>query len=90
MPECADEDCGYTGFGYYTKTGEFDFSPGEKIVFNDKSVGQYFSALIKGSKRNKKWAFTTEWLAVRNPNSFTQAVLMDKNKENLLFKKYMK
>lgn len=82
MPECTDNCTGYIGFGYYTGTGEFDFSTVEKISFTDDAVKQYFSLLIKGGNCNKK----TEWLAVRNPNSFTQAVLMDKNKENLLFK----
>lgn len=92
MPKVSAE--GYDGFGYYDKEGNFDFSPGEKISFSEDSVRQYFSQLVKGTKRNVKWAFTetepsttTEWLAIRKPNSFTQAVLMNKNGENLLLKR---
>jgi hypothetical protein len=85
MPNVNAEE--YEGFGYYDKNGNLDFSPGEKISFSDEAVKQYFSALVKGSKKGVKWSFTTEWLAVRNPSSQYQAVLMDRNNENLLFKK---
>lgn len=75
----------YTKFGYYDKKGNFDFSPGEKFIANDKQIGQYFSALVKGARRNKKFAFDdsvqTEWLATRHPASHSQAVLMSKNGE---------
>ena len=71
----------YTEFGYYDKNGKFDFSPGNKLTFTDSSIGEYFSALVKGSKRNVKWAFTTEWLAIRHPSSVPQAVLMKQNGE---------
>lgn len=73
----------YCDFGYYNSDGELDFSPGNKLVFDEKQVGEYFSQLIKGSRRNQKWAFTTEWLAVRHPSSVPQAVKMKQNKENL-------
>ena len=76
---------GFVDFGYYNKNGSFDFSPGEKLTFNDAKVGEYFSTLVKGSKRNNKWAFydtvksvETEWLALRHPSSVTQSVLMSK------------
>ena len=71
----------YVDFGYYDKNGNFDFSPGDKLTFNN--VGEYFSALVKGSKRNVKWAFTTEWLAIRHPSSVPQSVLMKQNGELL-------
>lgn len=77
----------YTDFGYYDKKGNFDFSPGEKFIANDKQIGQYFSALVKGGRRNKKFAFQdeaevkTEWMAVRHPASATQAIQMSKNGE---------
>ena len=71
----------YVDFGYYDKNGNFDFSPGDKLTFNN--VGEYFSALVKGSKRNVKWAFTTEWLAIRHPSSVPQSVLMKQNGEIL-------
>ena len=76
---------GYTDFGYYNKSGKFDFSPGETLTFTDSKVGEYFSTLLKGSRRNAKWAFidtvTTEWLALRHPSSVPQSVLMKKNGE---------
>lgn len=73
----------YCDFGYYDKNGDFDFSPGEKFIANDKEIGEYFSALVKGARRGKKFAFQdvkvkTEWLAVRKPNSHVQAVYMSK------------
>ena len=71
----------YTEFGYYDKKGDFDFSPGEKFIANEKEIGEYFSALVKGSHRNKKFAFQDvqlEWLATRHPNSHVQAVYMSK------------
>ena len=71
----------YTEFGYYDKNGNFDFSPGNKLTFTDSSIGEYFSALVKGSKRNAKWAFTTEWLAIRHPSSVPQSVLMKQSGE---------
>ena len=73
---------GYCDFGYYNKDGELDFSPGEKLVFSEDKIGEYFSTLHKGSKRNKKFAFT-EWLAVRRAGSISDRVLMHKNKEDL-------
>lgn len=77
---------GYVDFGYYDKNGDFDFSPGERLTFND--IGEYFSALVKGSKRNIKWAFTdnkpkTEWLAIRHPSSVPQSVWMRQHGEIL-------
>lgn len=74
----------YVDFGYYDKSGKFDFSPGKEFVVSDKDIGQYFSQLVKGSKAGKKFAFkesTLNWLAVRHPNSHYQAVLMSKNNE---------
>lgn len=75
----------YTEFGYYNKSGEFEFSPGEKFIANDKEIGQYFSALVKGARRNKKFAFQdevqTEWLATRHPANSIQATWMSKNGE---------
>lgn len=76
LPELCD-------FGYYTKTGDFDFSPGEKFIANDKEIGQYFSQLVKGSRSGKKFAFDdpktkTEWIAVRHPSTAPQAVWMSK------------
>lgn len=76
----------YTDFGYYDKSGNFDFSPGEKFIANDKEIGEYFSALVKGGRSKKKFAFqdvepVTEWLAVRHPNSAVQATWMSKMKE---------
>lgn len=71
----------YCDFGYYNKNGEFEFSPGEKFVANEKEVGEYFSALVKGARRNKKFAFqdvTVEWIAPRTPNSTVQATFMSK------------
>lgn len=68
-------------FGYYNGSGEFEFSPGEKLVFNDNSIGDYFSALVKGTKRGTKWAFTNEWLAIRHPSSVMQATIMSQNGE---------
>lgn len=73
----------YIEFGYYDKNGNFDFSPGNKLVFNDNSIGDYFSALVKGTKRNTKWAFTNEWLAIRHPSSVMQATIMSQNGELL-------
>ena len=75
---------GYVDFGYYDKNGDFDFSPGERLTFND--IGEYFSALVKGSKRNVKWAFQepkTEWLAIRHPSSVPQSVWMKQHGEIL-------
>ena len=71
----------YVDFGYYDKNGNFDFSPGESLTFSNDKVGEYFSALRKGSKRNAKWAFTTEWLAIRHPSSVPQSVLMKQSGE---------
>lgn len=74
----------YTQFGYYDKNGNFDFSPGEKFIANDKDIGEYFSALVSGSRANKKFAFQdvkVEWLATRHPASHTQAVWMSKQNE---------
>ena len=76
----------YEGFGYYNKNGELVFSPGSKISFADEDVKDYFSALIKGSKKGVKWSFKTEWLAVRTPDTHMQAVMMDSYRENLLSK----
>lgn len=72
---------GFIDFGYYDKNGNFDFSPGEKLVFTDGKVGEYFSTLVKGNKRNSKWAFTTEWLALRHPSSVPQSVWMKQHGE---------
>lgn len=71
----------YVEFGYYNKTGEFEFSPGNKLVFTDNSIGSYFSQLVKGGRRNAKWAFTNEWLAIRHPSSVMQAAIMEQNGE---------
>ena len=74
----------YTEFGYYDKSGNFDFSPGEKFIANDKEIGEYFSALVGGSRAGKKFAFSTlktEWLAVRHPASHMQAVWMSQHGE---------
>jgi hypothetical protein len=76
----------FTEFGYYDKSGNFDFSPGEKFIANDKEIGEYFSALVKGGRSKKKFAFqdvepVVEWLAVRHPNSAVQATWMSKMKE---------
>jgi hypothetical protein len=77
---------GFVDFGYYNKNGSFDFSPGDKLTFNDDKVGEYFSTLVKGSKRNNKWAFIdtvksveTEWLALRHPSSVPQSAFMKKS-----------
>lgn len=72
---------GYVEFGYYDKNGDFDFSPGDKLEFDEKRVGEYFSQLVKGTRRNQKWAFTTEWLARRHPISVPQSVYMSQRKE---------
>lgn len=71
----------YTEFGYYNKSGEFDFSPGSEFIANDKQIGMYFSQLVKGSHSNRKFAFQdieikNEWLKVRNPSSSYQAAYM--------------
>lgn len=74
----------YTDFGYYDKSGNFDFSPGEKFIANDKEIGQYFSALVGGNRGGKKFAFSelkVEWLAVRHPASHSQAIWMSKMNE---------
>lgn len=74
----------YTDFGYYDKNGDFDFSPGEKFIANDKNIGEYFSALVYGPRSKKKFAFSelkTEWLAVRHPSSSYQAAYMSKMNE---------
>lgn len=71
----------YVEFGYYDKNGNFDFSPGEKLVFTDNKVGEYFSTLITRNKRNTKWAFTTEWLALKHPSSVPQSVWMKQHGE---------
>lgn len=71
----------YVEFGYYDKNGDFDFSPGDKLQFDEKHVGEYFSQLVKGSRRNQKWAFTTEWLARRHPTSVPQSVYMSQRRE---------
>lgn len=72
----------YTDFGYYDKSGNFDFSPGEKFIANDKEIGEYFSALVKGGRSKKKFAFQdveiAEWLAVRHPSNTVQATRMSK------------
>ncbi|MDE6671320.1 MAG: hypothetical protein K2K16_03900 [Ruminococcus sp.] len=57
-----------------------DYATGKEILSGNDSLIQYFSSLV-GDVDMK-----TEWLAVRNPDSFTKAVLMSKNKENLLFR----
>lgn len=72
---------GFVDFGYYDKNGNFDFSPGEKLVFTNGKVGEYFSTLVKGNRRNSKWAFTTEWLALRHPSSIPQSVWMKQHGE---------
>lgn len=82
MPNVSAEE--YEGFGYYDKNGNLDFSPGEKISFSDEAVKQYFSALVKGSKKGVKWSFTTEWLAIRKPTSVAQASKMHVYKEDYL------
>lgn len=74
----------YTDFGYYDKNGNFDFSPGDKFIANDKNIGEYFSALVYGPRSGKKFAFSelkTEWLAVRHPSSSYQACYMSKMNE---------
>lgn len=74
----------FVEFGYYDKNGDFDFSPGNTFIANDKQIGQYFSQLVKGSRAGKKFAFDdikVEWLAVRHPNSHAQSILMSKNGE---------
>ena len=74
----------YTDFGYYDKKGDFDFSPGKEFIVNDNQIGQYFSQLVKGSRRNKKFAFQepkVEWLAVRHPSNQYQATYMSKMNE---------
>ena len=74
----------FVDFGYYNKNGDFDFSPGNDFVANDKQIGQYFSQLIKGSRSGKKFAFDdikVEWVAARHPSSHTQAIWMSKNGE---------
>lgn len=74
----------YKDFGYYDKNGEFVFSPGEKFIANDKEIGSYFSQLVKGSGRNKRFAFQdikVEWLAVRHPSNQIQATWMYKMNE---------
>lgn len=74
----------YTDFGYYDKNGDFDFSPGEKFIANDKNIGEYFSALVYGPRSKEKFAFSelkTEWLAVRHPSSSYQAAYMSKMNE---------
>lgn len=88
-----DTDCEeYEGFGYYNKNGEFEFSPGNSIKFSEEAVKQYFSMLVKGHNRNKKFSFTesniqNNWFAVRKPSSVYQAVLIDKFNENIIYKK---
>lgn len=74
----------FCDFGYYDKNGNFDFSPGDKFIANDKEIGEYFSQLVRGSRAGKKFAFSTlktEWLAVRHPNTHVQAIWMAKSKE---------
>lgn len=74
----------FTEFGYYDKNGEFDFSPGEDFIANEKQIGKYFSQLVKGSRAGKKFSFDdikVEWVASRHPASVSQAVLMSKNGE---------
>lgn len=71
---------GYVDFGYYDKNGEFDFSPGNKLIFTDDKIGEYFSMLVYGRRKNKKFAFT-EWLAIRHPVNVPQAVYMKQNLE---------
>lgn len=73
---------GFCDFGYYNQSGELDFSPGDKLLFTDDKIGEYFSELTKGSRRNKKFAFT-EWLAVRRAGSVPDRVWMQQNKEDL-------
>lgn len=75
----------YTEFGYYDKQGNFDFSPGEKFIANDKEIGEYFSALVKGGRSKKKFSFhdveIAEWLAIRHPSNNYQACYMKKMNE---------
>lgn len=73
---------GFCDFGYYDKNGNLDFSPGENLILTDEKVGEYFSALHKGSRRNKKFAFT-EWLAVRRAGNVTDSVYLRMNGENI-------
>ena len=70
----------YTKFGYYNKQGEFDFSPGERMIFNEKHIKEYFSELVYGRKHHIKFAFS-EWIAVRHPSSVSQSVWMSKYNE---------
>ena len=70
----------YIDFGYYDKQGNFDFSPGEKMLFNDSSIKEYFSELVYGNKHHVKFAFS-EWIAVRHPSSVSQSVLMSQFNE---------
>ena len=60
-----------------------DYKTGEEILSGNDTLIRNFSSVI-GDVDGK-----TEWLATRNPDSFTKAVLMDKNKENLLFRRVL-
>lgn len=77
-------------FGYYDRNGEFSFTPGSEMSFDEKDVQQYFSKLVKGTEPSRmKFSFTdktNEWLATRTPTSHTQAVQMNAFHENILFR----
>lgn len=70
----------YIDFGYYDKQGKFDFSPGDKMIFNQEHIKEYFSELVYGRRGKIKFAFS-EWIAVRHPNSVSQSVWMSKYNE---------
>lgn len=73
----------YVDFGYYDKSGNFDFSPGNKFIADEKHIQQYYSMLVKGSKSKKKFAFGegVDWIAVRVPSSSYQAAYMSNMNE---------
>ena len=70
----------YTQFGYYDKQGKFDFSPGDRMIFNKEHIKEYFSELVYGRRHHIKFAFS-EWIAVRHPSSVSQSVWMNKYNE---------
>ena len=70
----------YTDFGYYNKQGKFDFSPGDRMIFNKEHIKEYFSELVYGRRHHIKFAFS-EWIAVRHPSSVSQSVWMNKYNE---------
>lgn len=76
---------GYCDFGYYNKSGKLDFSPGEKMIFSDSKIKEYFSMLKYGSRHHRKFAFA-EWLAIRRAGSFSDKVYMSKYKEDIHLK----